>query len=257
MGGGGGGGVAPYPRASWLGGAWPDSSPSWEDAGIQLAGPRGGMLSSPSLRGPKRGPPPPGCCSGVTLWQATPGAGCDRCQWRGVGVLGGGVSGPTLLPAALAPGERTRLWAPALCGVSALIPGGAGTVLPVAVAVAVTLVRSVGELAEFVLQVGDAFLLRLDHLLQGTDFFQHLLQGWPLQMGGGEHRWGDHWGAPSSPSKPTTGGEPAPAATSPIPRTLTEKLGSQVEWLWRRPGGGLLSRIFFLTTFSSRFLMGT
>lgn len=77
------------------------------------------------------------------------------------------------LPAALAPGERTWLWAPALCGDLALIPGGARTVL--ALLVATTLVRAIGELAEFVLQVGDALLLRLDCLLQDTDLLQHLL----------------------------------------------------------------------------------
>lgn len=55
---------------------------------------------------------------------------------------------------------------------------GAVLALPVLVAVATALVRAVGELAEFVLQVGDALLLRLDRLLQGTDLLQHLLQGW-------------------------------------------------------------------------------
>lgn len=65
-------------------------------------------------------------------------------------------------------------------------PREAGAVLavPVVVAVATALVRAVGELAEFVLQVGDALLLRLDRLLQGTDLLQHLLQGWLLQGGG-------------------------------------------------------------------------
>lgn len=52
-------------------------------------------------------------------------------------------------------------------------PWGARTVL--ALLVATTLVRAIGELAEFVLQVGDALLLRLDCLLQDTDLLQHLL----------------------------------------------------------------------------------
>lgn len=59
-------------------------------------------------------------------------------------------------------------------------PREAGAVLALPVVVATTLVRAVGELAEFVLQVADALLLRLDHLLQGTDLLQHLLQAWLL-----------------------------------------------------------------------------
>lgn len=120
-------------------------------------------------------------------------------------VAGGGGSGSDPLPAALAPGERTRLWAPALCGDSALIPRGAEAVLALPVAMAAALVRAIGELAEFVLQVRDALLLCLDCLLQGTDLLQHLFQGWPLRGG---DTWG-HRGAASGPS-PTPGRGTAP-----------------------------------------------
>lgn len=138
---------------------------SQEDAGTQLAGPRGGMLSSPNLRVPKPDPPR------VLQWGADVlGHPVSRVQ-----MIPGGGSESNPLPAALAPGERTRLWAPALCGDLALIPGVARAVLALPVAVAAALVRAVGELAEFVLQVGDALLLSLDCLLQDTDLLQHLL----------------------------------------------------------------------------------
>lgn len=83
-----------------------------------------------------------------------------------------------------------------------------------AMAVAAALVRAIGELAEFVLQVGDALLLRLDRLLQGTDLLQHLLQAWPL--------WGgQHTGSPESPPPappnpiPGSGGTAPPQSPSP------------------------------------------
>lgn len=208
--------------------------------------PEEGCSAAPA-GGCRSGPPPPGAAAGCRC------GGPPREQdATDSSVLGWGGSGSDPLPAALAPGERTRLWAPALCGDSALIPGGAGAVLVLPVAMGAALVRAIGELAEFVLQVRDALLLRLDRLLQGTDLLQHLLQGWPLS--GGDTR-GHRRAPPAPPTPPQAGGQPCPHV--PIPRTLTENSGSQPVWLRRRPGGGLLSRMFFLTTFSSRFLTGT
>lgn len=71
-------------------------------------------------------------------------------------------------------GKNTALGSCPLQGLG-FNPWVAGTVLALPMAVATALVHAIGELAEFVLQVGDALLLRLDRLLQGTDLLQNLL----------------------------------------------------------------------------------
>lgn len=114
------GDIAPYPSASRRGWGDQDAPPSWKDAGAQLAGPRGRMLSTPSLQARKWHP-----------LGAAAGCQCVGPPWeQDKTEVSGGWVGVRPPPAALAPGERTRLWAPALCGDLALIPGGPGQSSP-------------------------------------------------------------------------------------------------------------------------------
>lgn len=74
-------------------------------------------------------------------------------------------------------------------------------------------VRAIGELAEFVLQSGDALLLRLHRLLQHPDLLQHLVQDGAL--------WEDTKGrccayrTPPWPSAPEEGDSPVPHPQGP------------------------------------------